>query len=130
MSTVVLNTNIVSYLMRNHSLSDKYRQHLEGHTRAISFMTVGELYEGAFRANWSSDRMRELEATIRVFLVIPSSPRICRMWGEVRSSRRQQPISVPDAWVASTALSYGCPLVTHNPGDFGGIPNLQIITEN
>lgn len=130
MSTVVLDTNIVSYLMRNHSLSDQYRQHLEGHTLAISFMTVGELYEGAFRAKWPSDRMRELEAAIRVFLVIPSSPLICRTWGEVRSLRRKQPISVPDAWVASTALSYGCPLVTHNPGDFGGILNLQIITEN
>lgn len=130
MSTVVLDTNIVSYLMRNHSLAQKYRRHLEKQTLTISFMTVGELYEGAFRANWSSDRVRELEATIRTFLVIPSSPRICRMWGEVRSLRRQQPISVPDAWVASAALSYDCPLVTHNPDDFGGIPNLQVITEN
>ncbi|MGH9782874.1 MAG: PIN domain-containing protein, partial [Terriglobia bacterium] len=50
MSTFILDTNIVSYLMRNHSLAQKYRRHLEGHTLAISFMTVGELYEGAFRA--------------------------------------------------------------------------------
>jgi hypothetical protein len=29
-----------------HSLSEGYRPHLEGRTLAISFMTVGELYEG------------------------------------------------------------------------------------
>lgn len=130
MSALVLDTNVVSYLMRNHTLAQKYRRHLEGHILTISFMTVGELYEGAFRANWSSDRMRELEARIRTFLVIPSSQLICQMWGQVRSARRHQPISAQDAWVASTALSYSLPLVTHNPGDFGGIPNLQIITEN
>ena len=130
MSTLVLDTNIVSYLMRNHSLAQKYRRHLEGHTLAISFMTVGELYEGAYRANWSSDRMQGLGATLRFYLVIPSTPRICQTWGQVRSLRRQQPISVQDAWIASTALHHGCPLVTHNPGDFDGIPNLQIVTEN
>ena len=130
MSTLVLDTNIVSYLMKNHSLSQKYRQHLEGHTLAISFMTVGELYEGAFRTNWSAERMQQLDATLRIYLVIPSSPRICRMWGQVRSFRRQQPISVQDAWLAATALEHGCPLVTHNPGDFAGIPDLQIIAEN
>lgn len=130
MSALVLDTNVVSYLMRDHSLAQKYRRHLEGQTLAVSFMTVGELYEGAFRANWSSDRMRGLEATIRTFLVIPSSSLICQTWGHVRSVRRHQPISAQDAWVASTALAYSLPLVTHNPSDFGGIPNLQIITEN
>jgi len=127
---LVLDTNVVSYLMRDHSLAQKYRRHLEGHTLTISFMTVGELYEGAFRSNWSSDRMRELGKTIRAFLVIPSSVLICQTWGQVRSVRRRQPISAQDAWVASTALAYSLPLVTHNPGDFGGIPNLHIITEN
>ena len=130
MSALVLDTNIVSYLMRSHTLAQKYRHSIEGHILAISFMTVGELYEGAFRASWSSDRIRELEATIRTYLVIPSSPLICQAWGQVRSVRRHQPISAQDAWVASTALRYGLPLVTHNPGDFGGIPNLQIITED
>lgn len=116
--------------MRNHSLAQKYRQHLEGHTLAISFMTVGELYEGAFRANWSAERMQQLDATLRIYLVIPSSPRICRMWGKIRSLRKQQPISVQDAWIAATAVQHGCPLVTHNPGDFAGIPSLKIIAEN
>lgn len=129
MSTLILDTNIVSYLMRNHSLAQKYRRHLEGNTLAISFMTVGELYEGAYRANWSSDRMQELQSILRLYLVIPSTPRICQTWGQVRFLRRQQPISVQDAWIAATALEHGCPLVTHNPGDFGGILDLQIVTE-
>jgi predicted nucleic acid-binding protein len=36
---------------------------------------------------------------------------------------------VADAWVAATALAYGLELVTHNPADFAGIPNLVVVSE-
>jgi predicted nucleic acid-binding protein len=36
---------------------------------------------------------------------------------------------VDDAWIAASAVAYDCPLVTHNPGDFGGIEDLKILTE-
>ena len=65
MSILVLDTNIVSFLMRGHRLADIYRPHLEGCTLAISFMTVGELYEGAYRAGWGRERLTRLEKTIR-----------------------------------------------------------------
>lgn len=51
MQAVVLDTNIVSYLMKGHALAEQYRPDLEGKTLAVSFMTVGELFEGAFRRN-------------------------------------------------------------------------------
>jgi len=130
LSTLLLDTKVVSFLMRNHRLAEAYRRHLEGHTLPISFMTVGELFEGAFRANWDRNRMGQLEATLRTYVVVPSNHRICQRWGEVRSVRRHQPISAEDAWVAATAVEYGCPLVTHNSADFQSIPNLSIITEN
>jgi len=52
------------------------------------------------------------------------------MWGKIRSERRQQPISVDDAWIAATALTFQCPLITHNPKDFFGITGIIIIAEN
>ncbi|HTK76266.1 MAG TPA: PIN domain-containing protein [Gemmataceae bacterium] len=52
MATRLLDTNIVSYLLKGHSLATRYRPHLVGHVLAVSFMTVAELYEGAVRAGW------------------------------------------------------------------------------
>ncbi len=71
MSTLILDTNVVSFLMKAHPLSKPYRPHLEGHTLAISFMTVGELYEGAFRSAWGKNKLAKLKETIKSYVVIP-----------------------------------------------------------
>jgi len=126
---LILDTNIVSYLMRGDSRAEFYRQILPGKTLAISFMTVGELYEGAFRGRWSENRLGMLKEHIKSYLVIPFSPNTCEVWGRIRAERRNRPIAVDDAWIAATALAYGCPLVTHNPNDFTGIAELEIITK-
>jgi len=130
MDALILDTNIVSYLMKGHSLASAYRRHLEGKTLAISFMTVGELFEGAYRKEWDAGKLEKLKSEIKNYLVIPYSPRVCEIWGKIRAMRRSQPIPIDDAWIAATALAHNCPLVTHNPSDFVGIDNLSIITEH
>ncbi len=96
-----------------------YRPLLKGHVLAISFMTVAELFQGAFRAGWGAKRIERLQGQIGSYLAIESSQAISRNWGEVRFLRRRQPISAEDAWIAATAVEYDCPLVTHNSSDFG-----------
>ncbi|MFZ0960304.1 MAG: type II toxin-antitoxin system VapC family toxin [Terriglobia bacterium] len=130
MNNLLLDTNIVSYLMRNDALARLYRPHLANHSLAISFMTLAELYEGAFRGNWGAEKRRYLDEIQNLFVVIPSDRKLCSRWGEVRSMRSRQPISAEDAWIAATAIEYNCPLVTHNSRDFRGIPGLTIITES
>jgi tRNA(fMet)-specific endonuclease VapC len=129
-ATRVLDTNIVSYLLKGHTLAEEYRPHLEGHVLAISFMTVAELFEGAFRSRWGKRRRMALETALRSYLVIPATPALCQRWGQVRAERRRQPISGEDAWIAAAALVHACPLVTHNAADFQGIAGLTIITES
>ena len=34
-----------------------------------------------------------------------------------------------DAWIAATALLYGIPLITHNPGHFVNVPVLAVVSE-
>ena len=53
----LLDTNIVSYFMKQHSLAAKYQLLVQGAALAISFMTVAELYEGADRANWGPAKL-------------------------------------------------------------------------
>jgi len=128
--SILLDTNVVSFPMRGDTRAVPYRRHLEGKTLAISFMTVAELYEGACRRGWGEDRLARLEAQIRNYVVVPFSNRMCRIWGQIRATRRQQPVSVDDAWIAASALAFDCPLVTHNPTDFSEIPGLTVITEH
>lgn len=92
MSTLVLDTNIVSYLMRGHRLASAYRPHLEGHSLTISFMTDGELYEGAYGAGWGPRRLSKLKETIGTYIVIPFSIEVCQEWGAIRYERRTRTI--------------------------------------
>ncbi|MBI3410648.1 MAG: PIN domain-containing protein [Planctomycetes bacterium] len=128
MGTRLLDTNIVSYLFKGHSLAAAYRPHLAGHTMAVCFMTEAELFEGALRARWGSRRWARLEALLSTFLYIPSSPDLSRGWAQVRTERQTQPIGAADAWIAAAALVHGCELVTHNPSDFQGIAGLTVIS--
>ena len=129
MGLILLDTNVVSYLMNSHSLASQYRPYLTGNTPAVCFQTVAELFQGAFRARWGKKRVAELERTIARYLVVPSSHEASQEWARVRYQRRHEPISAEDAWMAATALTYDCPLVTHNPKDFRGIRGLRVITE-
>jgi predicted nucleic acid-binding protein len=114
--------------MDDRPLAEPYEHLLRGHPLFISFMTVGELYEGAYRGNWDDKRFRRMLRNLGRYTVIESSPEICRRWGEIRALRKRQPIAPDNAWVAATALVLDCPLVTHNPADFKSIPGLRVIT--
>lgn len=128
MNAVLLDTNVVSFVLKGHSLAEAYRVHIEKRLLVISFMTVAEMYEGAYRAHCGRTKLRRLEAALRGYVVAPYTSETCRRWGQVRYERRRQPISGEDAWIAATALEHGVPLVTHNPDDFGDITGLQVLT--
>ena len=128
---IVLDTNIVAYLMRGGPLANTYAPHVEGKLIAIAFVTVGELYYGAEKARWGKARRRELESTLRNFVVIPYDHEIARCYGRLVTARQRagDPIAPNDAWIAACTVRHGVPLVTHNAKDFQGIEPLEIITE-
>ena len=129
---IILDTNIVSYLMRGGELADAYTPHIRGRLLAIAFITVGELYFGAEKRNWGEKRRNELEATLRNFVVIPYDHEIARCYGRLVAERQRdgRSHSPNDAWIAACAVRHGTPLITHNAGDFEGIAGLEVITES
>ena len=129
MALRLMDTNVASFMLKGHSLAQKYRRHLQGHQLALSFMTVAELYEWAFHARWGKGRFARLEVLLNGLDIIASSADLERCWGAVRFERRRQPIGVADAWIAASALVHGYELVTDNAADFNGIRGLTIITE-
>ena len=112
---VILDTNIVSYLMKGNREARMYEPHVRNRSLAISFITVGELYYGAEKRNWGEIKRKRLEAILSIFAV---------------RQRTGKTIAPNDAWISACALRHAVPLVTHNGKHFEGVPGLQVITES
>jgi tRNA(fMet)-specific endonuclease VapC len=125
----LLDTNIVSFMMKQHPLAAVYQPHLSGFDLAVSFQTVGELLAGGVRAGWGPSRWAALDTVLATLIVLHSDSSVCERWAEVVAARRAQPIGVADGWIAATALAHSLELITHNPSDFAGIPGLAVISE-
>jgi predicted nucleic acid-binding protein len=128
---IILDTNVVSYLMKGGPLAKAYAPHVQSRLLAISFITVGELYFGAENRDWGEQKRKQLETSLRNFVVIPYDHEIARCYGRLVAERKRngKPIALNDAWIAACTLRHGVPLVTHNAKDFTGISGLEIITE-
>lgn len=125
---VLLDTNIISYQIKEHSLAAEYDALIGERLQAISFTTVGELYAGAQLKNWGPAKFATLDRITSELIVLQSSLEICKMYARVLAIRKPRPIPTNDAWIAATALAYQCPLATHNPSDFSHIPDLNLLT--
>jgi len=128
---LLLDTNIVSYIMKGAPQAKLYENHLSNKTLAISFVTVGELWAGAEHARWEDKKRKQLESAIRNFVVVPYDYEIAKKYGEITARRKRigKPISFADAWIAACALRHNITLVTHNAKDFEEISDLLIISE-
>ena len=128
---IILDTNIVSYLMRGGLLAATYEPHVRNRLLAITFITVGELYFGAEKRSWGEKKRKELETNLRNFVVIPYDHEIARCYGRLVAERQRKgkPIAPNDAWIAACAVRHGVPLVTHNAKHFKDILSLKVITE-
>jgi tRNA(fMet)-specific endonuclease VapC len=131
MNTILLDTNIVSYLFKGDTRAAFYEPHILNRELAVAMMTVAELFQWAAARNWGQSRIRRLDETIQNYTILPVDIEACRMWAAVRVQRSAggHPISSQDAWIAATALRYQPSLVTHNPADYQGISGLTVITE-
>jgi predicted nucleic acid-binding protein len=129
---IMIDTNIVSYLMRGKAEAQAYAPHLKGKLLAISFVTVGELYYGAEKARWGMQRRLVLESTLRNFIVIPYDHEIAKSYARVLVDCQEigRPISTNDAWIAACAVRHSVPLATHNAKHFEAVPGLKLITES
>lgn len=130
MNTVLLDTNIISFIMKGDTRILAYKPYLDGKILGISFMTVAELFQWAEIKNWGENRKNQLQQTLRNYLVLSYDIQTCQLWGTIRAERKKMglPISSQDAWIAATAVQYSIPLATHNPSDFQKIDGLTIIT--
>ncbi len=135
MDFVLLDTDVFSFLLREgDKRGEPYKRHIEGKTIAVSFVTIGELYYGAAKKNWSSKTLAELEQRLKAAVIIPFDLEICRVYGRLRAELKthagtDRVVGANDLWIASCAIRHSLPLVTNNRKHFEGIPGLMVVSE-
>ena len=130
MKQVVVDTDVLSFVFKHHTIAQQYEPDLQGAIALISFMTVAELERWALERRWNDQRVYWLRLYLKGFTVVPSSPDLCRKWAAAMDGARAagHRIECADAWIAATALVYDVPLVTHNIADYLGVPGLKTIS--
>ena len=131
MATVVVDTNVVSYLHKSHEIAMLYQPHLEGNLKVISFMTVAELYRWAIERNWGEYQRAKLDERLKDYFVYDVNEPLCQQWASItaEASSKGTPIGVDDAWIAATALLYNYPLITHNRKHLETVSGLKVVSE-
>lgn len=127
---MLVDTDIVSYFYKKDTRAAGYEKYLAGNAVFISFMTVAELYKWPFERNFSETKRQQLVAYLRNYTVLPYDDALAWTWAElVGKTCRHRPMSLPDSWIAATALRHRLAIVTHNRKHFEGIPGLTVISE-
>ena len=129
---VVCDTDVASFVIKEDPIrAPRYLPHLEGHEVVIPFCVVAELRLGAMIRRWGGPRQSRLAEFLREGRVCFPDDRLCTLWASVTSRLRRpgRPIGHHDGWVATIALYFDAPLVTHNAGHYRYVPGLTVLTE-
>lgn len=126
---LVVDTNIVSYLLSGAPLTLRYRPVVRDREVAMSFQTVAEVLYGARMGHYSSQFESRWRNLRRSWQTILYDDELADIYAAIRAdaNRAGRGLSSQDAWVAATALWLQVPLVSHDR-DFRNVPELELIT--
>jgi predicted nucleic acid-binding protein len=126
---LVLDTDAASQLQAGRLQSQQVQQVIVGRRVCVTFVTVGELYKGAYKAGWGPRRIATLEQWLRTVLVLPYDGEVARRWGQLVAEMERMGNSLPanDSWIAACCLARDLPLLTLNRRHFERIPGLALL---
>ncbi|GAA5510503.1 PIN domain-containing protein [Novipirellula caenicola] len=130
MDRVVVDTDVLSFYLKNDSRFANYASELDGKQLVISFQTQAELMLWQELHDWGDVRRKKVARLIaQQYLVFPVDEVLCRTWAQLRADIKKagRVIQVADAWIAATAVMLGAPLATHNVRDFLHVVGLELI---
>jgi len=127
---IVVDTNVVSYIFNGHTQAEFFKPYLANKTLALSFMTVAELYYGAYHAGWGISRLTKLEHHLKNYVILPYDYELCLKWAAIRqmTENKRRGIGHSDCWIAACALRHDCALATNNGKHFEHIEELPVIS--
>ncbi|HLX60144.1 MAG TPA: PIN domain-containing protein [Planctomycetota bacterium] len=125
----VVDTNIISYVCKKHSIGERYAPYLSDKIWYISFITLAELQFGAKKDKWGIKKLKKLEERLAQTRMLPFHDKIIAEYVRIRVHLESigRPLQFEDLWIAASACAYDLPLVSHNRKDFQNIPGLKLI---
>jgi tRNA(fMet)-specific endonuclease VapC len=123
----MLDTNVVSEVMRNPDgpAGKRFRAHRE--KLAVSIFVAGELRFGGIKKG-SDDLVSRINAMLSVIPVLPFDRPADRHFAYIRHHLEAigRPIGPTDLLIAAHALALDLTLVTANIREFSRVPNLRV----
>jgi tRNA(fMet)-specific endonuclease VapC len=95
---------------------------------SISFMTLSELYYGAYKSQYVKENLAAIELLAAKLSIVESDDEICACFGNLKALLEKQGMIIDDAdlFIAACALTTGATLVTNNTRHFKRIEGLQL----
>ncbi len=132
MTLYLLDTNTVSYFLRDHTptLSSRLLG-MAPESLAISVITAGELRFGVKRLGTSqraSALAQRLEQILESFATLPLPPEAGDCYAATRThlETKGTPIGGNDLWIAAHALAGDMTVITNNLREFQRVPGLKV----
>jgi predicted nucleic acid-binding protein len=118
---VVVDTDVVSFLFKSHSLAPAYQAILAGRPLAVSLVTLAKIEYGMEVKNWGVSRRELMHRFLARFTPLAPDTETARLWARIKSGceKKGRPIAFADAWIAAAALQLSVPLVSHNISHYG-----------
>ena len=129
MTRYLLDTSFCVHFIRGHAWARTALGRLHATDVAVSVVTVGELYEGAFHADSPSKELSKVEAFLDPLEVVPLGREEAIQWGRIEAQFRKQgnPIEAEDGMIAATALAHAFRLVSSNLRHFERVKGLEVV---
>jgi tRNA(fMet)-specific endonuclease VapC len=95
---------------------------------AVTAVSVGELMHGAFKSAQVNENLSRLGVLLSDVAILPYDVAAARQFGRVKAELEHagKRLGDLDLQIASTALAFDSPLVTHNRQHFERVPGLKI----
>jgi predicted nucleic acid-binding protein len=126
----VVDTDVVSFLYKNHPLASAYQPILSGRPLAVSLVTLAEIEYGMEAKNWGAGRRDLMRRFLARFTPLLPDTETAILWARIKSNceKHGRLITFADAWIAASAVQLSVPLVTHNASDYAAVAEPTIET--
>lgn len=124
----LLDTDWIIQALSNRQPAARVLQQLEGRRVYVSFVSAGEIYEGAFLTVNPQAHLTTFRQFLSSYRILTLTDPIMERFAELRAylRRRGQRILDFDLLIGATALQHSLTLLTFNRRDFERIPDLKL----